>query len=190
MPLLKEYVYVAPTAVVADEAEIGPGTKIWHFAQVRAKARIGTGCVIGTGAYVDTGVTIGDHCKIQNGANLYRGVVLEDGVFVGPDVQFTNDRVPRAINPDGSLKEEDDWSVVPTRVGRGASIGANATIICGVTIGEWAMVAAGAVVTRDVPPYACVAGVPARVIGRVCKCGRRHGPGPGGEPRSSCGGIR
>jgi acetyltransferase-like isoleucine patch superfamily enzyme len=189
MPLLKEYVYVAPTAVVADEAEIGPGTKIWHFAQVRAGARIGTGCVIGTGAYIDTGVTVGDHCKIQNGANLYRGVVLEDGVFVGPDVQFTNDRVPRAINPDGSLKEEDDWSVVPTRVGRGASIGANATIICGVTIGEWAMVAAGAVVTRDVPPYACVAGVPARVIGRVCKCGRRHGPGPGGEPRSSCGGI-
>jgi acetyltransferase-like isoleucine patch superfamily enzyme len=151
--------YVHPSADVEDGARIGPGTMIWHLAHVRSTARIGANCVLGRNVYVDSSVEIGDRVKIQNNVSVYQGVTLEDEVFVGPCAVFTNDLRPRAQNP--------DWQITPTVVRRGASIGANATIICGVEVGPYAMVAAGAVVTRDVAPYQLVAGNPARPLGRV-----------------------
>jgi len=157
-------VFIHPTAVVEEGAIIGEGTRIWHFVHVRSGAKIGRNCNIGKDVYIDVGVEIGDNVKIQNGVSVYRGVKLEDDVFVGPYAVFTNDLYPRAFNR--------DWKVVPTLVKRGASIGANATIVCGVTIGEYAMVAAGAVVTRDVPPHGLVMGNPARLRGFVCYCGK------------------
>ncbi len=164
---------VHPTSVVAESAEIGDGTQIWLFCQVRENARIGKGCIFGKGIYVDAGVTIGDNVKVQNNASIYTGVTIEDGVFVGPHVCFTNDKVPRAVNPDMTRKGIDDWKITETLVKAGASIGANATIVCGVTIGRWAMVASGAVVTKDVPDHALVMGNPARICGWVCSCGKR-----------------
>jgi UDP-2-acetamido-3-amino-2,3-dideoxy-glucuronate N-acetyltransferase len=155
---------VHPFAIVEDGAIVGRGTRIWHHAHVRSGSRIGTDCTIGMAVFVDSGVVVGDRCKLQNHVNLYRGVVLEDEVFVGPAVTFTNDRFPRAVSP--------DWQIVPTLVRRGASIGANATIVCGVEIGRWAMVGAGSVVTRDVRPHSLVLGSPAEVAGWVCECGR------------------
>jgi acetyltransferase-like isoleucine patch superfamily enzyme len=151
--------FIHPTAEVEDGAVVGAGTKIWHVAHVRSTARIGEGCTIGRNVYVDAGVTIGDHVKIQNNVSVYVGVSIEDDVFVGPSAVFTNDLNPRARNA--------DWKVTPTTVRRGASIGANATIVCGVEIGEYALVAAGAVVTRDVLPNQLVAGNPARPRGWV-----------------------
>ncbi len=164
---------IHPTADVSAACAIGDGTVIWHYSQVREGARIGEGCVIGRGVYIDRDVCIGNHVKIQNYVSVYQGVTLEDGVFCGPYSVFTNDKYPRAVNPDGSLKAASDWATTPTWVRQGASIGANATVVCGSTIGCWAMVGAGAVVTRDVPDYALVCGVPARVCGFVCPCGRR-----------------
>jgi UDP-2-acetamido-3-amino-2,3-dideoxy-glucuronate N-acetyltransferase len=166
-------VRIHPTSVVSERASIGDGTQIWLFCQVRENVTIGKGCVFGKGVYVDSDVTIGDHVKIQNNASIYFGVTIEDGVFVGPHVCFTNDKVPRAVNPDMSLKATDDWSVTPTKVKAGAALGANATIVCGTTIGRWAMVAAGSVVTKDVPDHALVMGNPAKVVGWVCSCGQR-----------------
>ncbi len=157
-------VSIHPTAVVEPGAEIGEGTKVWHFAHIRSGARIGPGCVLGQGVFIDEGAVLGSACKLQNKVNVYRGVTLEDGVFVGPNATFTNDRFPRAVG---------EWTVTPTRVGQGASIGAGATVVCGNDIGPWAMVAAGAVVTRSVPAHALVAGVPARRVGWVCSCGCR-----------------
>ncbi len=156
--------FVHPTAIVEEGAEIGEGTRIWHFAHVRTGAKIGRNCNIGKGVYIDVGVEIGDRVKIQNFVYVYRGVKVEDDVFLGPHATLTNDLYPRSFN--------EDWEVVPTLIKRGASIGANATIVCGVTIGEYAMVGAGAVVTKDVPPHALVYGNPARVRGFVCYCGR------------------
>jgi UDP-2-acetamido-3-amino-2,3-dideoxy-glucuronate N-acetyltransferase len=164
-------VRIHPTADVSPSAEIGPGTSIWNQAQVRERARIGPGCVIGKNVYVDFDVVIGANVKIQNNVSVYHGVSVEDGVFIGPHVCFTNDRVPRAINPDGTLKRDDDWEVTPIRVRRGAAIGANSTVLPGVTVGRWAMVGAGSVVTRDVGDYEVVAGNPARRMGSVCACG-------------------
>ncbi len=164
---------IHPTAEVSPRAQIGDGTCIWHQAQVREEARIGENCIIGKGVYVDAGVVIGSNVKIQNHTSVYHGVSIEDGVFVGPHVCFTNDLLPRAVNPDGSLKSAADWQLVTTRVRRGASIGANATIRCGTTIGEWAMVGAGSVVTHDVPDYGLVWGNPARLHGFICPCGGR-----------------
>lgn len=164
---------IHPSAEVSPRARIGAGTRIWHHVQVREGAVIGVGCVVGKDAYIDTEVIVGDHCKIQNGVYLYRGVVAEDGVFFGPRATTTNDRLPRAINPDGSPKGAEDWTITPTRICRGAAIGAGAVLVCGVTIGTFATVAAGAVVTRDVPPHALVMGNPARVRGAVCPCGAR-----------------
>ncbi len=164
--------YIHDTAEVADGAIIGEGTKIWMHVQVREGARIGRECILGKGAYVDADVTLGDRCKIQNRASLFKGVSLEDGVFVGPHVVFANDTFPRAINPDGTLKSDDDWTVTPTHVGRGASVGAGAIILPGITIGAWALVAAGAVVTADVPAHGIVKGNPARMAGWACTCGR------------------
>jgi UDP-2-acetamido-3-amino-2,3-dideoxy-glucuronate N-acetyltransferase len=165
--------FAHPTADVSPRAQIGEGTKIWQHCQVREGAIIGRHCILGKGVYVDAGVTIGDNVKIQNYVSVYEGVTLEDGVFCGPHCVFTNDKLPRAINPDGSLKTAADWRITPTLVRQGAAIGANATIVCGVTIGRWAMVGSGAVVTRDVPDYGLVLGNPARLRGFVCPCGQR-----------------
>ncbi|AKG38825.1 MAG: acyltransferase [Infirmifilum sp.] len=156
--------FAHPTAVVEDGAKIGENTRIWHFAHIRSGAIVGSGCNIGKDVYIDSGAVVGDRVKIQNGVSIYRGVVIEDDVFIGPYAVFTNDKYPRAFST--------DWQVVPTRIRKGASIGANATIVCGVTIGEYAMVAAGSVVTKDVPPHGLVVGNPARLIGFVCYCGR------------------
>jgi UDP-2-acetamido-3-amino-2,3-dideoxy-glucuronate N-acetyltransferase len=164
---------VHPSSVVSDKAEIGDGTQIWLFCQVREDVRIGKGCILGKGIYVDAKVTIGDNVKIQNNASIFTGVTIEDGVFVGPHVCFTNDKVPRAVNADMSLKSADDWHVTPTLVKAGAALGANSTIVCGITIGKWAMVASGSVVTKDVPDHALVMGNPARFAGWVCACGQR-----------------
>lgn len=164
---------IHPSADVSEQAQIEDGTSIWHQAQVREGVKIGRNCILSKGVYVDSNVSIGDNCKIQNFASVYHGVTIEDGVFVGPHACFTNDLRPRAINPDGSLKSGNDWNVSPTLIKRGAALGANSTIICGVTIGEWAMVAAGSVVTRDVPDYGLVMGNPARLRGHVCKCGNK-----------------
>ncbi len=164
---------VHPTADVSPEASIGDGTNIWQQCQVREGATVGRNCILGKGVYVDSGVRLGDNVKVQNGVSIYRGVTLEDGVFCGPLCVFTNDKEPRAVNHDGSRKTESDWSVSETLVRTGASIGANATIVCGVTVGRWAMIGAGAVVTRDVPDYGLVYGNPALLHGFVCPCGRR-----------------
>lgn len=173
-------VRIAPGADVADDAEIGEGTSIWHLAQVREGARIGARCVVGRGAYIGTGVHVGDHCKIQNHALVYEPARLDDGVFVGPAVVLTNDTYPRAVNPDGSPKSADDWDAVGVDLARGASVGARAVCVAPVRIGRWATVAAGAVVVKDVPDYALVAGVPARRIGWVGPAG--HPLRPAGEP--------
>ena len=162
---------IHPTADVASSATIGPGTSVWNQAQVREEARIGAGCVIGKNAYVDAGVVIGDRVKVQNNVSLYQGVTIEDGVFIGPHVCFTNDKVPRAINRDGSPKIDADWQVSRTLVRFGAALGANSTILPGVRIGRWAMVGSGSVVTHDVADYELVVGNPARRIGSACPCG-------------------
>jgi acetyltransferase-like isoleucine patch superfamily enzyme len=162
-----EPAYVHPLADVEDGAVIGAGTKVWRFAHVRNGSRVGERCMLGNCTYVDTGVTMGDGVRVQNGVLIYNGVTIEDEVFLGPNMIFTNDFYPRA---DGR-----HWVIVPTRVCRGASIGANATIVCGITVGEFAMVAAGSVVTRDVAPYSLVRGNPARHVGFVCVCGRKLG---------------
>ena len=166
-------VRIHSTAEVSDKASLGEGTSIWHQCQIREDARIGEKCILGRGVYVDAGVSIGNNVKIQNYVSIYHGVTIEDGVFIGPHVCFTNDMRPRAINPDSSLKAADDWVLTLTVVKRGAALGANSTIRCGVTIGEWSMVGAGSVVTRDVPDYGLVAGNPARLHGYVCPCGEK-----------------
>jgi acetyltransferase-like isoleucine patch superfamily enzyme len=164
---------IHPTSVVSEQAEIGDGTQIWLFCQIRERTKIGARCIFGKGVYVDSDVAIGDDVKVQNNASIFVGVTIEDGVFVGPHVCFTNDRMPRAVNPDMSLKGAHDWVVTKTLVRAGAALGANSTIVCGVTVGRWAMVAAGSVVTRDVPDHALVRGNPARVVGWVCACGQK-----------------
>lgn len=162
---------VHPSADVSPEAAIGAGTSVWHLAQVREGAQLGRDCIVGRGAYVGAGVVIGDNCKLQNYALVYEPAVLEDGVFVGPAAVFTNDRHPRAITPEGDLKSAADWEPVGVTVRRGASIGARAVCVAPVTIGEWALVAAGSVVIADVPAFALVAGSPARRIGWVGHAG-------------------
>jgi acetyltransferase-like isoleucine patch superfamily enzyme len=172
-------IYIHPTADVSPRATLGDGTKVWHQAQVREGAVLGRNCILGKGAYVDFDVQIGDNVKIQNRASVYHGVTLESGVFVGPHVVFTNDKMPRAVNPDGSLKSEDDWELGRILVKEGASIGAGAIVVTGITIGRFAMVGAGAVVTRDVPDYGLVYGNPARLVGYICPCGHKLAEGPG-----------
>jgi UDP-2-acetamido-3-amino-2,3-dideoxy-glucuronate N-acetyltransferase len=163
---------IHPTADVEHGAEVGKGTRVWHFAHIRAGAVIGEDCVLGHGVYVDAGAVVGNNVKLQNRVSVFRGVTLEDGVFVGPHATFTNDRYPRSIRPDGTPLSEEDWTPETTLVKYGASIGAGATVLAGLTIGRWAMIAAGSLVTRDVPDHALMVGVPARLAGYVCRCGR------------------
>jgi acetyltransferase-like isoleucine patch superfamily enzyme len=173
-------VRIAPGADVDERAEIGDGSAVWHLAQVREGARLGANCIVGRGAYIGTGVVMGDNCKVQNYALVYEPARLEDGVFVGPAAVFTNDHFPRSVAPDGTLKRGDDWEAVGVTVREGASIGARAVCVAPVTIGRWAMVAAGAVVTKDVGDFALVAGVPARRIRWVGRAGvplEATGPG-------------
>ena len=158
-------IYVHPSAVIEKTAIIGRGTKIWHFVHVREDAEIGRGCVLGHSVYVGNGVKIGNHVKLENRATVYQGVRIEDNVFVGPHVTFTNDPSPRSLAA--------DWPITPTLVKNGASIGAGAVILCAITIGEHAMIGAGSTVTKDIPPHALAYGNPARIRGFVCKCGRR-----------------
>lgn len=158
---------VVESADVSPNAVIGEGSSVWHLAQVREGAVIGRNCVIGRGAYIGTGVHLGNNCKVQNYALVYEPASLGDGVFIGPAVVLTNDHNPRAINADGTLKDASDWHAVGVTIEEGAAIGARAVCVAPVRIGKWATVAAGAVVTKDVKPYALVMGVPARQRGWV-----------------------
>jgi UDP-2-acetamido-3-amino-2,3-dideoxy-glucuronate N-acetyltransferase len=162
---------IAPSADVSDRAVLGAGTKIWHLAQVREDATLGENCIVGRGAYVGTGVQIGDNTKIQNYALVYEPAKLGNGVFIGPAVVLTNDTYPRSVSPDGSLKSAHDWTPVGVTIEDGASIGARAVCVAPVTIGRWATIAAGAVVTKDVPAFALMAGVLAKRLGWVGKAG-------------------
>ena len=170
--------FVHDTAVIESGAQIGSGTKVWHHGHVRTAAVIGVSCTLGKNVFVDGGAVVGNRCKIQNNVSVYRGVHLGDEVFVGPSAVFTNDRFPRAAG--------DDWEVVETHVREGASIGANATIVCGVEIGAWAVVGAGSVVTGDVAPHELVVGNPARRLGWACRCGRVLARTSAGIPATTC----
>jgi UDP-2-acetamido-3-amino-2,3-dideoxy-glucuronate N-acetyltransferase len=162
---------IIESADVHPGAIVGADTVVWHLAQIREHAVLGRGCVVGRGAYIGPGVRIGDYVKVQNYALLYEPAVIEDGAFVGPGAVLTNDTHPRAINPDGTSKGASDWSPVGVVLGTGASLGARSVCVAPVSIGRWALVAAGAVVTSDVPDFALVAGVPARRIGWVGRSG-------------------
>jgi len=172
--------FVHPTSCVDEPCAIGEGTKIWHFSHVMADSVIGRECTIGQNVFVASGVRIGDHCKIQNNVSVYAGVVLEDHVFCGPSMVFTN-----VVNPRSEIVRKDEYRT--TRVKRGASIGANATILCGVTLGAYAFVGAGAVVTHDVADFALVTGNPARRTGWMCRCGVKLEPASEAPRCDSCG---
>jgi acetyltransferase-like isoleucine patch superfamily enzyme len=158
-------IFIHPTAHVDQRATIGSGSRIWINVQVREDACIGSDCIISKDVYIDANVEVGDRCKIQNGVSVYNGVTIGDDVFIGPNAVFTNDLVPRAFNA--------EWQITPTRIENGASIGANATVVCGTTIGEFAMIAAGSVVTREVPPFTLVRGNPARPVARIDRDGNK-----------------
>ncbi|HMO96931.1 MAG TPA: acyltransferase [Tepidiformaceae bacterium] len=158
------------TAEVSDRASIGEGASIWHQAQVREGASVGANSVIGKGVYIGADVSVGANCKVQNYSCVYEGTTLEDGVFVGPEVVFTNDRYPRAVNPDMTIKAASDWELEGSTVRSGASVGARSVVLPGIEIGSWALVAAGSVVTKNIPAHAVVAGNPARQRGWVCVC--------------------
>ncbi|CAL9440748.1 UDP-2-acetamido-3-amino-2,3-dideoxy-D-glucuronateN-acetyltransferase [Streptomyces sp. enrichment culture] len=164
---------VQPSAQVDGSAEIGAGSSVWDLAQIREQARLGEGCVVGRGAYIGTGVRMGDNVKVQNYALVYEPAELGDGVFVGPAAVFTNDHNPRSVDPEGRQKRGGDWEAVGVTVAEGASVGARSVCVAPVRVGRWAMVAAGAVVTKDVPDFALVMGVPARQTGWVGRAGHK-----------------
>jgi UDP-2-acetamido-3-amino-2,3-dideoxy-glucuronate N-acetyltransferase len=164
---------VHPTADLEAEVSVGPRTSVWNRAVLRKGASLGAECIIGRDAFIDEGVHLGDRVKVQNGALVYHGVSVGDGVFIGPGAILTNDRYPRSITPTGELAGGDDWTVSPIDLREGCSIGAGAVVVAGTVVGRFATVGAGAVVTRDVPDYALVAGNPARHLGWVCACGTR-----------------
>ena len=164
--------FIHNTAEVSDKAKIGNGSKIWNLAQVREDVVIGNNCIIGKNVYIDFGVSVGNNCKIQNNSSLYHGTTIEDGVFVGPHVLLINDKLPRAINADGSIKGNDDWLVGEIVIKYGASIGAGAIILPGVTVGKFALVGSGAVVTKNVPDFGLVYGNPAKLVGLVDESGK------------------
>lgn len=179
-------VRIHESADVSPQSTIGDGTVVWHQAQIRENVCIGAGCILGKGVYLDFGVKIGDRVKVQNGCSIYHGARIESGVFLGPGTIITNDKVPRAINPDGSLKTESDWGIGKVLVRYGASVGAGSLLVPNVIVGRWSMIAAGSVVTRDVPDHALFAGVPARLRAFVCSCGNRLDhiePQPDGDGR-------
>jgi UDP-2-acetamido-3-amino-2,3-dideoxy-glucuronate N-acetyltransferase len=158
--------FVHPTAVIDDNVTVGRGSKIWHFSHILSGSKLGEKCNLGQNVMVGPDVVIGNNCKLQNNVSVYQGVTLEDGVFCGPSMVFTN-----IYNPRAEIRKMDQ--VRPTRVKKGATIGANATIVCGVTLGRYSFVGAGAIVNKNVPDYAIVAGNPARQIGWACECGER-----------------
>ena len=166
-----EEVLVAETATVEDGARVGAGAQVWDQSVVREGAEVGAGTILGRGVYVGPGARLGERCKVQNQALVYEPAVLGDGVFIGPAVVLTNDTFPRAVTPDGRLKTADDWVAVGVTIDEGAAVGARAVCVAPVHIGRWASVAAGAVVTRDVPDHALVVGVPARQVGWVGRAG-------------------
>jgi UDP-2-acetamido-3-amino-2,3-dideoxy-glucuronate N-acetyltransferase len=164
---------VHPTADLEAEVSVGPRTSVWNRAVLRKGASLGSECVIGRDAFIDEGVRLGDRVKVQNGALVYHGVSVGNGVFIGPGAILTNDRFPRAVTPTGELARADDWTVSPIDLRDGCSIGAGAVVVAGTVVGRFATVGAGAIVTRDVPDHALVAGNPARLMGWVCACGTR-----------------
>lgn len=164
--------FVHETADMGTNVELGDSAKVWHYAQVRENASIGDGCIIGRGAYIGTGVSLGRNCKVQNYALVYEPAVLGNGVFIGPAAVLTNDQFPRSVTPNMDLKGGDDWEAVGVTIDDGASIGARAVCVAPVKIGKWATIAAGAVVTKDVPDFALMVGVPARRVGWVGKQGQ------------------
>ena len=167
---MQSSIFVHPTAIISNECVIGDNTKVWVNTQIREHSEIGSNCILSKDVYIDCNVFIGDRCKIQNGVSIYNGVRIEDDVFVGPHVCFTNDKSPRAF--------ENSWEITPTLVRRGASIGANSTIICGVTLGEFCMVGAGSVVARSVPPFTLVVGNPAAFVSYIDESGSRTDKNP------------
>lgn len=168
--------YIHPTANVSTEANIGDNSRVWENVQIRERASIGDNCIIGKGSYIDFEVKIGSQCKLQNGVFVYHGATLEDGVFLGPGVMLLNDKNPRAINSDGTLKSAEDWQVSPTHIGYGAGIGGGAVILPNVSVGKWSIVGSGSVVSRSIPDYGLAYGNPARLYGFVCPCGKRATP--------------
>jgi UDP-2-acetamido-3-amino-2,3-dideoxy-glucuronate N-acetyltransferase len=165
--------YIAKNADVDPRAEIGKNVKIWNWVQVRENVKIGDNCILSKGVYIDANVIIGNNVKIQNNVSVYEGAIVEDGVFIGPHVCFVNDKNPRSINPTGILKLKDDWEISKTYIKYGSSLGANSTILCGVTVGKFALVGSGTVVAKSIPDYAIVIGNPAKIVGYACPCGFR-----------------
>lgn len=171
MPKQESETFIHPTAIVEEGVILGQAVKVWHFAHLRKGAQVGDHSIIGKGVFIDCGVKVGGRTKLQNNVSVYKGVIIEDGVFIGPHVCFTNDKIPRAISPDGNLKSESEWNITQSIVRCGASLGANSTIVCGVEIGQWCLVGAGSVVTNSIPPYAIAYGNPARIKGIVAPDG-------------------
>ncbi len=162
-------IFIHESSDISDQSTIGENTQIWNWVKIREGSRLGSNCKIGQCVYIDKNVSIGNSCKIQNGVQIYQGVAISDDVFIGPNVTFTNDKYPRANN--------DHWEIVKTNVEKGVSIGAGSVIVCGITIGKYAMIAAGSVVTKDVAPYSLVIGNPAILMGTIDSSGKRTIPG-------------
>ncbi len=179
---MRDNVFIHSTATVSDDARIGSSTKIWNYSQIRENVVIGSDCNIASFVYIDFDVKVGNKVKIQNRVSIYHQSIIEDGVFIGPHVCFSNDKTPRAITVTGQLKSNSDWEASKIYVKEGASIGANSTILPNITIGRFAMIGAGSVVTKDVPDFGLIIGNPAKLAGFVCKCGRKIHNGNLTEP--------